>query len=208
MCDLLGFDHPVDHDAASDRIAITLCHNASHGCCVGHCECQRPGQVCRLDSFRVGVGIKIADPRDSSRRSEDFVRQVFGIEGRGVNDLAVGIHGTLLGAENAVQSRHGYSAGTDHQGNEQRNPHPAKNFRNRESLRSSTRWSRRDRGFRSGRLKGNSADGRLVEGVEGSGAHCGEFGPGLRNATVAHTGFDHRTQPSTVGRRQKPSSTD
>jgi hypothetical protein len=45
----------------------------------------------------------------------------------------------------------------------------------------------------------------LVEDVEGSKAHCGEFGPGLRNAIVAHTGFDHRTQPSTEdkGRRQR-----
>lgn len=86
-----------------------------------------------LDSLRIGIDVEIADVGRGSRRPENFVLQVLGVERLGVVDFGVGIRRAFLIAEYIVESCHGKPSAGDDDQYDQRNPHPSQNAENRES---------------------------------------------------------------------------
>ena len=130
---VFGFDLTVHQDAAANAVTIALRQDISHDRRLGDRELQRPRQACSLNMLRVGIAVEIADVCHGPWWAEDLVRQVLGVEGPTVVNVAAGIRGAFLRAEDAVQPRHSQPAGTDHREHKERNPQPPQNPENRKS---------------------------------------------------------------------------
>src|SRR5258705_8616735 len=133
--DPLRFDHAIHHDAAADTVAVALCNNVAHDARRGCRNLQRPRQASSIDMLGVSIDVEITDVSYRPRWAEDLVTYLCRVERPAVVDFAVGIRRALLGAEDAVQTRHSQCSNTDHHQYEERNPQPLQNPQNRKSLR-------------------------------------------------------------------------